>query len=95
MKIFTKWKSPKNQIKFFLVLYFVFPFTRDEATSAGEILKQKKQSKTKGTSDYKKISGCLVCQNQALDYFHISLLKALVSEIEGQVPQNQLQFCHK
>lgn len=90
MKIFTKWKTPKNQIKFCLVLYFVFPFTRDEATSASEIFKTKKQSKMTGTSDYKKISGCSVCQNQALDYSYISLLKALVSEIESQVPQNQL-----
>lgn len=36
----------------------------------------------------KKIFGCLVCQNQALDHFHISLLKEQAHEIEGKLPQD-------
>lgn len=70
-----------------------FPFHQRWSYFCKQNFKTKKQSKTKGTSDYKKISGFLVCQNQALDYFHISLLKALVSEIEGQVPKKT--FCHE
>lgn len=77
-----------DQILPSFILYF--PFHQRWSYFCKWNFKTKEQSKTKGISDYKKISGCLVCKNQTLDYFHISLLKALVSEIEGQVPQNQL-----
>lgn len=67
-----------------------FPFHQRWSYFCKRHFKTKKQSKTKGASDYKKISVISVCQNQDLDYFHTSLLKALVSEIEGQVPQKTI-----
>lgn len=71
MTIFTHWKPAKSLIKFCLISYFVFPFTRNDTISANEILKQK--TKQKVPLERKKIFGCLDCQNQALDHFHISL----------------------
>lgn len=38
----------------------------------------------------KKISDYLLCQNQAVNNVHISLLKELARKIEGKVPQDQL-----
>lgn len=84
--IFRNWKAPQNYIKFYLISYFVFPFHQKWSCicKLKEILKQK--AKQKVLPESKKIFSCLVCQNQALDYFHISLLKELACEIESKVP---------
>lgn len=68
----TKWKSPKNlgQILPSFILYF--PFHQRWSYFCKWNFKTKKQRKTKAPSDNMKISGCLMCQNQALDYFSTS-----------------------
>lgn len=88
-------KTSQKLDQIFPNLILFFPFHQRWSYICTWNFKTRKQSKTKSTSEYKKIFGYLVCQNQALDYFHTSLLKELVGEIEGQVPQEWLSFCHK